>query len=152
MQSSFAQCGWAMLLVAWQALRGWPKYLAWTRVVHSLYSAQALCFRGWRSPPGGSAADSLYSTPLCSSTRALVGHTLGAAGAIEAGFCWLTLRNAGSSTMDLIPHVFDGVADPDIYSPPLVTHGMRVPVGPIMTNSFGFGGNNCSLILDRDVP
>jgi 3-oxoacyl-[acyl-carrier-protein] synthase-1 len=104
------------------------------------------------SPPGGSAADSLDSTPPCSSTKSLVGHTLGAAGAIEAGFCWLTLRNAGSSTMDLIPHVFDGVADPDIYSPPLVTHGMRVPVGPIMTNSFGFGGNNCSLILDRDVP
>ena len=30
---------------------------------------------------------------------------------------------------------------------PLVTKGMRAPAGPVMSNSFGFGGNNCTLIL-----
>ncbi len=97
------------------------------------------------SPPANTA-------PKCSSTKSLVGHTLGAAGAIEAGFCWLTLRNADADGMDLIPHVFDGVRDPEIRTPPLVTPGMRVPCGPVMTNSFGFGGNNCTLILDREFP
>jgi 3-oxoacyl-[acyl-carrier-protein] synthase-1 len=98
----------------------------------------------------GSSSDnssSTHSSPPCGSTKSMVGHTLGAAGALEAGFCWLTLRNAGADDMELIPHVFDGMPDPEIRTPPLVTPGMRVPRGPIMTNSFGFGGNNCSLIL-----
>lgn len=99
------------------------------------------------------------STPLCSSTKSLIGHTLGAAGAIEAGFCWLTLSNAernaksnaSADGMELIPHVYDGSPDPEIQTPPLVTPGTRVSVGPVMTNSFGFGGNNCSLILSGEL-
>jgi 3-oxoacyl-[acyl-carrier-protein] synthase-1 len=83
----------------------------------------------------------------CSSTKGLVGHTLGAAGAVEAGFCWMALSEQSGDTLDLIPHAFDGALDPELGAPKLVTQPTRVPAGPVMTNSFGFGGNNCTLVL-----
>ena len=86
--------------------------------------------------------------PPCSSTKSLVGHILGGAGAIEAAFCWLTLTEWVSGGLDLIPHAFDGQPDPALPLLRLVPReGLRVPIGPVMTNSFGFGGNNCTLIL-----
>jgi 3-oxoacyl-[acyl-carrier-protein] synthase-1 len=88
----------------------------------------------------------------CSSTKALVGHTLGAAGAMEAGFCWLMLRAAAGRDLALPPHVWDGARDPAL--PPLRfatrgehATGSRAPL--VMSNSFGFGGNNCTLVLGR---
>jgi 3-oxoacyl-[acyl-carrier-protein] synthase-1 len=92
------------------------------------------------------------SPPPCSSTKPLVGHTLGAAGALEAGFCWLACAACDGGEIPLIPHVFDGDFDPELPKLPLATKGMRVPAGPLMTNSFGFGGNNCCLILDGERP
>ncbi|MEE8507461.1 MAG: beta-ketoacyl-[acyl-carrier-protein] synthase family protein [Myxococcota bacterium] len=86
--------------------------------------------------------------PPCSSSKPLVGHTLGAAGAIEAGFCWIMLREQGRDGIALIPHAYDGEADPAIPSLPLATKGMHTAPGPLMTNVFGFGGNNCTLILE----
>ncbi len=86
--------------------------------------------------------------PPCSSTKSLVGHTLGAAGAMEAGFCWLVLREASAEGLSPIPHAWDGEPDPALPPIPLVAKGLRVPAGPVMTNSFGFGGNNCTLILE----
>jgi 3-oxoacyl-[acyl-carrier-protein] synthase-1 len=88
------------------------------------------------------------SPPACSSTKPLVGHTLGAAGAMEAGFCWLMLAHA-ETDLDVMPHVYDGQPDPALPPVPLAGQGLRVPVGPVMTNSFGFGGNNCTLVLER---
>ena len=89
------------------------------------------------------------SPPPCSSTKGLVGHILGGAGAIEAAFCWLMLAERVSGGLDLIPHAFDGQPDPALPRLRLVpSEGLRVPVGPVMTNSFGFGGNNCTLILE----
>jgi 3-oxoacyl-[acyl-carrier-protein] synthase-1 len=85
--------------------------------------------------------------PPCSSTKSLVGHTLGAAGAMEAGFCWLVLRHRPAEGLALIPHAFDGERDPELAPIPLVGKGLHVPPGPVMSNSFGFGGNNCALIL-----
>lgn len=89
------------------------------------------------------------SPPACSSTKPLVGHTLGAAGALEAGFCWLALDAQEGGEILLIPHVYDGEFDPELPPTPLATKGMRVPAGPVLSNSFGFGGNNCCLILER---
>jgi 3-oxoacyl-[acyl-carrier-protein] synthase I len=85
----------------------------------------------------------------CSSTKPLTGHTLGAAGAIEAGFCWLTL--SGYNTARAVPiHVWDGESDPQLpavqladRSTPLTTERPRIMV----SNSFAFGGNNISLVL-----
>ena len=89
-------------------------------------------------------------SPPCSSTKSLVGHTLGAAGAMEAGFCWLVLSDESEGQIPLIPHVYDGKLDPKLPGVRLATKGMRVAAGPVLTNSFGFGGNNCSLVLDRE--
>jgi 3-oxoacyl-[acyl-carrier-protein] synthase I len=87
----------------------------------------------------------------CSSTKPLVGHTLGAAGAIEAAFCWLALDAAGAE-LALPPHVWDGARDPELAPIRLTHKGERANAGAgarVMTNSFGFGGNNCTLILGR---
>jgi 3-oxoacyl-[acyl-carrier-protein] synthase-1 len=89
--------------------------------------------------------------PPCSSTKSLVGHTLGAAGALEAAFCWLMLREASAGELRLIPHAYDGQLDPELAGLRLAEPGMRVPIGPVMTNSFGFGGNNCTLILSPEA-
>jgi 3-oxoacyl-[acyl-carrier-protein] synthase-1 len=86
----------------------------------------------------------------CSSTKPLVGHTLGASGAIEAAFCWLALAAAASGSLPLMPHHWDREADPEITPLRLAERDQTVAVGPgvtVMSNSFGFGGNNCSLIL-----
>jgi 3-oxoacyl-[acyl-carrier-protein] synthase I len=47
----------------------------------------------------------------------------------------------------LIPHAYDGDRDPELAVIPLASKGMRVPAGPVLSNAFGFGGNNCSLVL-----
>jgi 3-oxoacyl-[acyl-carrier-protein] synthase-1 len=92
------------------------------------------------------------SPPPCSSPKPLVGHTLGAAGAVEAGFCWLQLRERQPDGLAVVPHVYDGEWDPELPALPLAGKGMQVPVGAVMTNSFGFGGNNCSLVLAGEAP
>lgn len=80
----------------------------------------------------------------CSSTKPVTGHTLGAAGAIEAGVCWWLLE----SRANWLPrHYFDGQYDSKIDPIPLVDEGSQVAPHIILTNSFGFGGSNCSLIL-----
>jgi 3-oxoacyl-[acyl-carrier-protein] synthase-1 len=88
-----------------------------------------------------------------SSTKPLVGHTLGAAGAIEAAFCWLVLDRCGAESLSLPPHWWDGERDPDLPPLHLVQKGETAVAGRaprVMSNSFGFGGNNCSLVLGRD--
>lgn len=90
----------------------------------------------------------------CSSTKPLVGHTLGAAGATEAGFCWLALQAAVASELPLIPHRWDGVRDAEIPPVDLIDRPRAIPFSGqaiVATNSFGFGGNNCVLILGRAV-
>ncbi len=88
-----------------------------------------------------------------SSTKPLVGHTLGAAGAIEAAFCWLVLDRAEGGALSLPPHWWDGERDPEIPPLHLVQKGETASARSaprVMSNSFGFGGNNCTLVLGRD--
>lgn len=89
----------------------------------------------------------------CSSTKPLTGHTLGAAGALEAAFCWLALSEYNPDNR-LPPHVWDGVADPALPSIDLASAGTRLRSQQdrrLMSNSFAFGGSNVSLILG-DAP
>jgi 3-oxoacyl-[acyl-carrier-protein] synthase-1 len=97
----------------------------------------------------------VFGTALpASSTKPLVGHTLGAAGALEAAFCWLMLERSTGGVLELPPHCWDGERDPEIPAVHLVGKGESVRTsGPLrlMTNSFGFGGNNCTLVLERSA-
>jgi 3-oxoacyl-[acyl-carrier-protein] synthase-1 len=80
-----------------------------------------------------------------SGTKPLTGHTLGAAGAIEAAFCWLALVHDR-----LPPHVWDGATDPQLPALDLVTAGRNFVAGRrkvCMSNSYAFGGSNASLVL-----
>lgn len=90
------------------------------------------------------------SATLCSSTKPFTGHTLGAAGAVEAGICWLTLQQAQTDSW-LPIHVWDGVADDRLPALNLVSPGSKLtsPVAYALSNSFAFGGNNISLLLGR---
>ena len=89
----------------------------------------------------------------CSSTKPLVGHTLGASGALEAAFCWLVLTRRDGAWLDLPPHVFDGALDPKLPALALVRAPRRV-VAPapaaLLSSSFGFGGSNCVLVIGED--
>ncbi|WP_085685417.1 MULTISPECIES: beta-ketoacyl-[acyl-carrier-protein] synthase family protein [unclassified Pseudomonas] len=89
----------------------------------------------------------------CSSTKPMTGHTLGAAGALEAAFCWLSL-SADNPDHALPPHIWDGQADPALPALKWVTASERLAsIAPryLMSNSFAFGGNNVSLIIG-DAP
>ena len=77
----------------------------------------------------------------CNSTKGATGHTLGAAGAIEAVICAMALsdgRMPGSPGTQQL--------DPEIRVNYLL-HGCDAPLKRALSNSFGFGGSNCSLIL-----
>ncbi|TLX64183.1 beta-ketoacyl-[acyl-carrier-protein] synthase II [Stutzerimonas nosocomialis] len=86
----------------------------------------------------------------CSSTKPMTGHTLGAAGALEAAFCWLALSEFNTDRR-LPPHLWDGQADSQLPPLKLVVPGeaMAPATGRpcTMSNSFAFGGNNISLII-----
>lgn len=82
------------------------------------------------------------STP-CSSTKGATGHALGAAGALEAVICALTLQTG------LMP----GGSNVQQRDPGLkvnyLTSNLQAPVRRVLSNSFGFGGANCSLLFGR---
>ena len=81
-----------------------------------------------------------------SSTKSSIGHLLGAAGAVEAIFSLLTIRD------NLIPPTLN-LDNPSVETPiDLVPHDARSQqVDTVLSNSFGFGGTNASLIFRRVV-
>ncbi len=84
-----------------------------------------------------------------SSTKNLTGHTLGAAGALEAALCWLLLShyNAERRLPDQVTR--GGIDDtlPALNLIGITTPASRLENGVVMSNSFAFGGSNASLIL-----
>ena len=80
-------------------------------------------------------------TTPCSSTKGATGHTLGAAGALEAMICALSIKNG------LMP----GGVHTTRIDPTLTAHyireNRRAAIRRVLSNSFGFGGTNCSLIF-----
>lgn len=88
------------------------------------------------------------ATTPCSSTKPFTGHTLGAAGAVEAAICWLLLEE--SSTTRLPQHIWDGITDTRLPRLNLVNNNEnQTLIQYALSNSFAFGGNNISLLLGR---
>ncbi len=85
--------------------------------------------------------DHLATTPI-SSNKSMIGHTLSAAGAIEAVFSLLTIR-----TGTLPPTINYTVPDPEIPLDVVPNVARSAPVETVLSNSFGFGGQNVSLVL-----
>jgi 3-oxoacyl-[acyl-carrier-protein] synthase II len=78
-----------------------------------------------------------------SSTKGMTGHSLGAAGAIEAVFCVLAL-NAGF----LPPNINYREADPAFDLNIVANTAREATLHAALSNSFGFGGTNASIILE----
>ena len=80
-----------------------------------------------------------------SSNKSMVGHTISAAGAVEAVFSLLTLEH-----QRIPPTINYEVPDPAIQFNVVGNQARDAKVSAVMSNSFGFGGQNASLILTRE--
>ena len=103
---------------------------------------------GTATPVGDAAEDNAVfdlfgdRTP-CSSTKGFAGHTLGASGAVEAVFCALAIQHGflpGSPQTQTV--------DP-AFKTRYLCKGRSGRIDRVISNSFGFGGANCSLLLGR---
>ena len=82
--------------------------------------------------------------PDISSTKSLSGHSLGAAGVHEAIYCMLMMENnfvAGSAHIDNLDQKAEGL--------PIVLKSKDKQLIRVMSNSFGFGGTNATLVMEK---
>jgi 3-oxoacyl-[acyl-carrier-protein] synthase II len=84
-----------------------------------------------------------YKIPV-SSTKSMTGHLLGAAGALEALICVKVLKES-----ILPPTINYETPDPECDLDYIPNHARKVSVQHIMSNSFGFGGHNASIIISQ---
>ena len=82
--------------------------------------------------------------PMISSTKSLTGHSLGAAGAQEAIYSILMLNNGFACESANIETL-----DPEFADLPILRQRVDKPLQTVMSNSFGFGGTNGTLIFSR---
>jgi 3-oxoacyl-[acyl-carrier-protein] synthase-1 len=99
--------------------------------------------------PGNDLAESkavsavFGSDTACSSTKGATGHALGAAGGLEAVICALALQN------DLMPGGLNTRQVDPVLPLDYLLENRTQPVRRVISNSFGFGGTNCSLVFGR---
>ncbi len=84
------------------------------------------------------------ATP-CSSTKGATGHTLGAAGALEAIICAVGIQH------DLMPAGPEAGQRDTMMNIQYLASNRRQRVSHVLSNSFGFGGSNCSLVFGRSA-
>ena len=84
------------------------------------------------------------SSTLMSSTKSAIGHLLGAAGAVEAIFCLLAMRD-GVAPPTLNLDNLEGETAIDLCAHQKV----EKPIDTVLSNSFGFGGTNAALVMRR---
>jgi 3-oxoacyl-[acyl-carrier-protein] synthase-1 len=89
------------------------------------------------------AVSSLFGSVPCSSSKGFTGHTLGASGVVGAAICALAIQH---NFLPGSPHT--NSIDPDFHSNYLRT-GHSAHITHAISNAFGFGGVNCSLVLGR---
>ena len=94
----------------------------------------------------GKAISGLFDGVPVSSTKGMMGHSLGAAGAIEAVISLITLRD-----QSLPPNIHFETGDADLKLNIVANHAKPARVRTVLSNSFGFGGTNASVILQREA-
>ncbi|GAA0380145.1 beta-ketoacyl-ACP synthase I [Brevundimonas terrae] len=82
--------------------------------------------------------------PMISSTKSLSGHSLGAAGAQEAIYCLLMMKHGFAAESAHIENL-----DPDFEGMPILQKRHDGELKHVMSNSFGFGGTNATLIMSK---
>lgn len=93
------------------------------------------------SAEGAGVAQVFDKKPLCSSTKGFTGHTLGAAGITEAIIAMLALEH------DTVPGNLNLEQEDTSIAISPIRKTLSTPIGNVMTNNFGFGGSNCSLVF-----
>ncbi|MCH8490143.1 MAG: beta-ketoacyl-ACP synthase I [Oceanicaulis sp.] len=84
------------------------------------------------------------SVPALSGTKSMSGHSLGAAGVQEAIYCLLMMKHGF-----IAPSINVDNVDPELADLPIVTKTRETELSTILSNSFGFGGTNGTLIMGR---
>ena len=87
--------------------------------------------------------DGAYDVPI-SSTKSMIGHVLGGAGALEAVACVQTIR-----TNEIHPTINYEVPDPECDLDYVPNKARKAQVDAVLSNSFGFGGQNACLVFQR---
>ncbi|MAM62326.1 beta-ketoacyl-ACP synthase I [Maritimibacter sp. UBA3975] len=85
------------------------------------------------------------STPPISSTKSMTGHAQGAAGALEAIFCLLMLENDFITPSINVESLDPAINDAEVATKLVENAGLDT----VMTNSFGFGGTNGSMLMSK---
>ena len=83
--------------------------------------------------------------PPISSTKSMTGHAQGAAGALEAIFCLLMLDNDFITPSINVETLAEGIEPDEVATACVENAGLD----SVMTNSFGFGGTNGSMVLSK---
>lgn len=92
----------------------------------------------------GKAINRLFNGVPVSSTKSMMGHSLGAAGAIEAVVCLLALQH-----QFLPPNINFRAADDDLDLNIVANESRPAVLRTVLSNSFGFGGTNASILMHR---
>jgi 3-oxoacyl-[acyl-carrier-protein] synthase II len=92
----------------------------------------------------GKAISALFDRVPVSSTKSMMGHSLGAAGAVEAIICLLALQH-----QFLPPNINFHAADEDIDLNIVANEAQSAVLRIVLSNSFGFGGTNASILMRK---
>jgi 3-oxoacyl-[acyl-carrier-protein] synthase II len=92
----------------------------------------------------GKAIAELFADVPVSSTKGMMGHSLGAAGAIEAVISMLALQH-----QFLPPNINFRTGDPELRLNIVANQSQTAAIRAVLSNSFGFGGTNASVILQK---
>ena len=92
----------------------------------------------------GKAISELFDRVPVSSTKSMMGHSLGAAGAVEAVICLLALQH-----QFLPPNINFRAPDEDIHLNIVANKAQPALVSTVLSNSFGFGGTNASILMRK---